>query len=231
MTLAGSGRLPRPGAVLFDLDGTLVDTVPTRIVAWRRAFEHVGIATTREQVAAYIGCDGRRLAKAAAQAVGRHLDDRQAGEVDRLAGSIYEELNTDPRPLPGMRRLVRVLEASGVPWAIGTSSGRDQVVASLRAMDLHSTPRIVDGSQVRVAKPEPDLLLQSAAVLEVRPSRCWYVGDSVWDVRAAIAAGMTPIAVLAGSAASATELRSEGAAAVVRDLAAVASLLSEALQA
>ncbi len=140
-------------------------------------------------------------------------------------GEIYERLNLAPVPLPGVGAIVGALEQLGIRWAIATSSRADQVATSVAALGLDREPVIVDASHVEHAKPEPDLLLYAARELGVDPSACWYIGDSTWDMVAAVAAGMLAIGVTAGSAVDATALAESGAAAVVRTLDEVASTL------
>ena len=209
--------LARPDAILFDLDGTLVDTVSTRIDAWTQALEQSGFPTTRDQLAPMIGLDGRRLARDVAAQAGRPIDEHRSEEIDKLSGEIYERLNR-PRPLPGVATIVAAIEATRIPWAIATSSRKDQVKKSIDALGLDREPAIIDASHVKNAKPEPDLLLYAAKELKVEPGRCWYVGDSTWDMVSAVAAGMIAIGVTAGSAIDADALRSAGAAAVVETL-------------
>lgn len=201
----------RPDAVLLDLDGTLVDTVPARIDAWLAVFAEFVIPAERADVAPMIGIDGRRLARDAAAASGRALDDAMAEAIDRRAGELFTTLNRRPAPLPGATELLRRLDDDGMTWAIATSSRRDQVGSSVAALSLDDEPKIVDGSHVEHAKPAPDLLLLAARELGVAAERCWYVGDSTWDMRAAVAAGMRPIGVLAGAAVDADALRAAGA--------------------
>ncbi len=211
-------RLPPPGAVLFDLDGTLVDTVGTRIDAWLVALEEAGFPTTRDRLAPLIGVDGKRLAREIAALAGVSLDDGRAESIDQRSGEVYERLNQSPRPLPGVRELVRAIEARRLPWAIATSSRKAQVATSVAALGLDEEPRIVDASNVKHAKPEPDLLLLAASQVGVEPARCWYIGDATWDMVAAVAAGMIPIGVTAGAAVDEAGLRAAGAAAVVETL-------------
>ncbi len=196
-------RLPRPAAVIFDLDGTLVDTVETRIRAWLALFEEAGIAADPAHVATLIGADGKRLARVVAAAGGVDLDDAKAEALDRRSGQIYATLNTDPRPLPGAVAVVHLLVARDIAWAIATSSRRAQVGVSVAALGLSAEPTIVDGSHVKHAKPAPDLLLQAARTLHVAPEASWYVGDATWDMRAAAAAGMVPIGVTTGAVGAA----------------------------
>ena len=219
-----SNRLPRPRALIFDLDGTLVDTVETRIRAWLALFDEAGIPADRSEVAALIGADGKRLARAVAAAAGIELDDRRAEELDRRSGEIYETLNTDPRPLPGAVRLLGELDERGLSWAIATSSRRQQVGASVDSLRLSHQPTIVDGTHVEHAKPAPDLLLEAAATLSLPAAACWYVGDATWDMRAAVAAGMPAVGVTSG-AVDADALIDAGADRVVGSLDEVIGLL------
>jgi HAD superfamily hydrolase (TIGR01509 family) len=217
-----------PSAVVFDLDGTLVDTVGTRIAAWLRAFEEREIPAHRDQIAQLIGSDGRRLARTVAEAADRPIDAALAESIDRRAGEIYDLLNTDPRPLPGVHGVLNVLEARGIPWAIATSSRSDQVGASLHALHLSNRPRVIDGSHVEHAKPAPDLLLAAARELALEPADIWYVGDSTWDMEAARAAGMPAIGVATG-AATATNLENAGAQLTVESLEQLVPILAARL--
>lgn len=207
-----------PDAVIFDLDGTLVDTVPARIAGWRETLDAERIPVGEGQLEPMIGMDGRRLAHEVAGAAGQPLDEERAEEIDRAAGVRFDLHNRHPRPLPGVSAAIERLDRAGIRWAIATSSRAEQVEASLAALSLAYRPRVVDGSRVEHAKPAPDLLLLAARELAVSPGRAWYVGDSTWDMRAAVAAGMTPIGVIAGAAVSATDLREAGAAVVLATL-------------
>jgi HAD superfamily hydrolase (TIGR01509 family) len=214
-----------PSALVFDLDGTLVDTVGTRIAAWLRAFEEREIPAHRDQIARLIGSDGRRLARIVAEAAGRPIDAALTESIDRRAGEIYDLLNTDPRPLPGVHNLLLELEGRRIPWAIATSSRRDQVDASIHALHLSKRPTIIDGSHVQHAKPAPDLLLAAARELALEPADIWYVGDSTWDMEAANAAGMRAVGVATG-AATAVELDNAGAQLTVDSLDRLVAILT-----
>jgi HAD superfamily hydrolase (TIGR01509 family) len=219
-------QLPLPDAVLFDLDGTLVDTVETRIEGWLIALEEAELPTTHDRLAPLIGVDGKRLAREIGALAGVSLDEERTETIDQRAGEIYERLNHSPRPLPGVRELVVAIEARGLAWAIATSSRKDQVGKSVAALGLDAEPTIVDASHVEHAKPEPDLLLLAATQLGVDPARCWYIGDSTWDMVAAVAAAMIPIGVTAGTGVDAAALHGAGAAAVVETLTELAESLA-----
>ena len=211
-------ELPLPKAVLFDLDGTLVDTVDIRIEAWAEALAKANLPTARDRLAPLIGLDGRRLVREIAALAGDPIDETRAEAIDRQSGEIYTRLNRAPRPLPGVGRLITELDRRGIVWAIATSSRKEQVADSVAALGLADEPMIVDASHVKHAKPEPDLLLVAARQLDVAPATCWYVGDSTWDMVSAVAAGMIAIGVTAGSAADGEALAAAGGAAVVATL-------------
>jgi len=218
--------LPRPAAVNFDLDGTLVDTVSARIGGWVEALRAAGLGSAPEVIGPKIGMDGKRLAREVAEAAGRTLSDQEVEAIDKAAGEAFDRRNGSPRLLPGVQGVVVALASAGVPWLIATSSRAAQVTRSVAALGFAQEPPIVDGSHVQHAKPAPDLLLLAAARLGVEPGRCWAVGDATWDVRAAVAAGMTAIGVTAGSAVTAAELEAAGTAAVLGSLEELPGLLA-----
>ena len=226
MTKATIRELPQPDAVVFDLDGTLVDTVERRIDAWLQTFQEVSIPTSRDALKPLIGLDGKRLAREVHALAGQPIDAERAEVIDKRSGEIYEELNRDPQALPGVRRLFDTIDARGLRSAIATSSRKEQVTTSVEAIGLAREPTIVDASHVEHAKPEPDLLLRAAEELGVDPSRTWYVGDSTWDVVASSAAAMIPIGVLIGAAVSREALEGAGAAVVVETLDEIADALT-----
>jgi HAD superfamily hydrolase (TIGR01509 family) len=213
-------NVPAPAAVLLDLDGTLVDTVERRVLGWLQALGEAGMAVDREVVGPLIGSDGRWLARQVGAMFGVTLDDDRAEAIDRRAGELFGALNKHPRPLPGARDLVLALDAAGTAWAIATSSRREQVRNSIDSLHLPHEPKIIDGTHVARAKPEPDLLLLAAEALGVDPRQTWCVGDSTFDMLAAKAAGMRPIGVVTGSAGAAA-LEAAGAAEVVESLVAL----------
>jgi len=216
-----------PSALVIDLDGTLVDTVPTRIQAWASALRAAGFRVDRRRIGSLIGMDGRRLVREIAAGEGRFVTDDEAEEVELLAGRQYDLVNVDPRPLPGARGLLKLSADPRIPWVIATSSRADQARVSLAALQLSpSGPLIVDGDGVMHAKPAPDLLLRAAEMLGVSSLGCWCIGDSIWDIRAATAAGMSPVGVTTGATLEADLVRA-GARAVVPSLANVVEHLAD----
>ena len=220
--------LPLPGGLIFDLDGTLVDTVQARIEGWVEALGEAGLSSGAGEIGPMIGMDGKRLAREVAERGGRTLSEDEVEAIDHAAGAAFDRRNGAPRPLPGLSETLEAIERCGASWLIATSSRAEQVRVSVAALELERQPDVVDGSHVRHAKPAPDLLLLAAERLGVPPAQCWAVGDSTWDVRAAVAAGMTPVGVSIGSAVGADQLLEAGAAVVLPTLAALAEVLAEA---
>jgi len=220
--------LPRPDGLIFDLDGTLVDTVQNRIDGWVEALAGFGLTTTAAEVGPMIGMDGKRLAREVARNAGRTLSEEEVEAADHAAGEAFDRRNRDPEPLPGLDDALAAIALCDAKWVIATSSRAAQVKGSVAALRLPTDPEIVDGSHVEHAKPAPDLLLLAARRLGVPPERCWAVGDSTWDARAAVAAGMSAVCVTAGSAVSVGDLLAAGAAVVLPTLGELARLLEEA---
>ena len=207
-----------PRAIIFDLDGTLVDTVGTRVHSWMAVFPRFGIDPDPEYLAPLMGSDGKYLARMVAERYGVELKPGDDAEIDILAGAEFRVLNANPRALPAARDLLESLSDAGLPWAVATSSLPDDARESVASLRLREMPIICDGADVEHAKPAPDLLYKAAGLLGVEPEVAWYVGDSRWDMLAAKAAGMRAIAVLTG-ATDETELRDSGADIVYATLA------------
>ena len=194
---------PAPQAIIFDLDGTLVDTVGTRVDSWMAVFPRFGIEPEPAFLAPLMGSDGKYLARMTAEHYGVELKPGDDALIDRQAGAEFRVLNADPRALPAARELLEALTDRGLPWAVATSSLPDDARESVQSLGLRSMPLICDGADVEHAKPAPDLLIKAAGMLEVEPGATWYVGDSRWDMVASRAAGMRAIAVLTGATSEA----------------------------
>ncbi len=215
----------RPLAILFDLDGTLVDTVGIRVESWLEVFADFGIHVDRAFLAPLIGTDGKLLARIGAEHTGVTLMTGGDADIERRAGERFAELNQHPQPLTGAATTLAHLDDVGMPWVIATSSRPDEAVASVGSLGLARQPLVIDGSDVEHAKPAPDLLLKGAHQLAVAPEAAWYVGDSRWDMLAAVAAGMTAVGIASG-ATSEADLVEAGAAMTFPDLARFLDYLS-----
>jgi HAD superfamily hydrolase (TIGR01509 family) len=185
-------------AVIFDLDGTLVDTVYAHVFAWQRVLAEADIHIDGWKIHRLIGMSGGLLTKAAAREIGRELPDAEAETLQKRHGVVYKELLPVRRPLPGAVALLRHLRDTRIAHGIATSGRRDDVKPSLATLEVPNDIVVVDRSDVERAKPEPDLFLACQSRLNVRPEECYVVGDAVWDLLAARRAGMLGVGLLSG---------------------------------
>jgi HAD superfamily hydrolase (TIGR01509 family) len=203
-------------AFIFDLDGTLVDTVYAHVVAWQMALNEAGIFVDGWRIHRRIGMSGGLFTRALAREIGRPLSEVEQESLPRRHGEIYLELVPKRRPLPGARNLLRALHDGGVPFGIATSGVHPEIDASLDALDVPADVIVVGRDDVLRAKPEPDLFLACQQRMGVRLADCYVVGDAVWDLLAARRAGMLSVGLLSGGY-GADELTQAGAFRVYRD--------------
>jgi HAD superfamily hydrolase (TIGR01509 family) len=203
-------------AFIFDLDGTLVDTVYAHVVSWQLALEEAGIFVDGWRIHRRIGMSGGLFTRALAREIGRPLSETEQESLPRRHGEIYLELVPKRRPLPGARDLIRALHDGGVPFGIATSGVHPEIDASLDALDVPADVIVLGRDDVLRAKPEPDLFLACQQRMGVRREDCYVVGDAVWDLLAARRAGMLSVGLLSGGYGQ-DELNQAGAFRVYRD--------------
>jgi HAD superfamily hydrolase (TIGR01509 family) len=203
-------------ALVFDLDGTLVDTVYAHVFAWQRAFAEEGLPIDGWRIHRRVGMSGGLFTRAAAREVGRDLSVDEAEALQRRHGELFRELLPERRPLPGAVDVLRDLREGGVTHGIATSGRRPEIDASLEALGVGDETVVVERGDVTRAKPEPDLFLACAERLGVPAGQCYVVGDAVWDLLAARRAGMLAVGLLSGGYGE-NELLAAGAYRVYRD--------------
>ena len=203
-------------ALIFDLDGTLVDTVYAHVFAWQRAFAEAGMPIDGWRIHRRVGMSGGLFARAAAREIGREFSIEEAEALQQRHGELFRELLPERRPLPGAVQLLADLRAAGVLHGIATSGRRPEIDSSLEALGVGPDLVVVERGDVERAKPEPDLFLACAERLGVPPDECYVIGDAVWDLLAARRAGMLSVGLLSGGYGEA-ELTSAGAYRVYRD--------------
>jgi HAD superfamily hydrolase (TIGR01549 family) len=213
-------------ALIFDLDGTLVDTVYAHVFAWQRAFAELGRPIDGWKIHRRIGMSGGLFARAASREIGQPLADEEVETVQRRHGELFRELQPDRRPLPGAIELLALLRDNGIVHGIATSGRRPEIDASLEALGIPSDTVVVERGDVSRAKPEPDLFLACAERLGVVPGECYVVGDAVWDLLAARRAAMLSVGLLSGGYGE-DELTKAGAFRVYRDAAELRVSLDE----
>ena len=180
-------------ALIFDLDGTLVDTVYAHVFAWQRALAEAGLPIDGWRIHRRIGMSGGLFARAVAREAGRALTDPEAESIQQRHGALFRELMPERRPLPGARELLAFLREEGVPHVIATSCRRPEIDASLEALGVPPDMTVVERGDVLRAKPEPDLFLACQERLGVEIRDCYVVGDAVWDLLAARRTGMLSV--------------------------------------
>jgi HAD superfamily hydrolase (TIGR01509 family) len=181
---AGTISVPPP-AFLFDLDGTLVDSVYQHVSAWNEALDLCGISLSVWRIHRRIGMSGGLFLNALQRETGLTFDAPTLAKLSSLHQASYLERVKSVVPLPGARELLDVLLVNNVPFAIATSGAHSVADAALRLLDLPDKIPVVTRDLVQRAKPDPDLFLAAAEKLGVDPTASFVVGDSVWDLLAA----------------------------------------------
>ncbi len=213
-------------ALLFDLDGTLVDSVYQHVLAWRDALHEEGLDLSVWRIHRRIGMSGGLFLKALERELGMTIDEAQAERLRQSHAKGLLERLEQIRPLPGARELLATLSSMRVPWAIATSGAEKTARPTLAMLGIPDGTPVVTRDQVAFAKPNPDLFLAAAERLRVPPGDCFVVGDSIWDLLAAQRAGSLGVGVLSGGYGR-EELEQAGAYRVYEDPADLLAHLDE----
>lgn len=196
-------------AVLFDIDGTLVDSNYLHVHAWQRAFTEVGLEIQSWRIHRCIGMDGSSLV---AELVSDRVDDPE--RVEELHSRFYAETVGLLRPLPGARELLNAVAAMGLQVVLATSAPEDELAILRKVLDRDDiVSTLTSSADVDTAKPDPDIVRVALDRAGVGPERAVFVGDTVWDVEAAARAGVECLCLRSGGISQA-ELEYAGATAV-----------------
>jgi len=216
--------------VIFDLDGTLIDTNDAHVEAWRRAFRECGYNIPRDRIEMEIGKGGDRLipsilGETAAREDGRRLREASAKEFLDIAGRTRFNL------FPGARELTHELRSRGLKTVLATSSGEEHIEATeksagIRLRDLVDV--MVTADDAGSTKPSPEIVVAAYEKLDLSPAQCAMVGDTIYDALACRRAGVVMLGVLTGFNTSGM-LLSAGARHVWRDTAHLRAGLDKAL--
>lgn len=189
---------PTRTAFLFDLDGTLVDSVYQHVLAWREALESGGIHLAVWRIHRQIGMSGGLFINALLRETGHTVSPEEAERLQEAHAEAFKRYSSQVRPLPGAEELLSYLTKAGVPWAVATSGRRRSASQSLRLLGVGDDVPIITRDLVRHAKPDPDLFLAAAEKLGVPISDSVVVGDSIWDLLAARRARALGVGLLSG---------------------------------
>jgi HAD superfamily hydrolase (TIGR01549 family) len=203
-------------AFLFDLDGTLIDSVYQHVLAWREALDRGGRKLAVWQVHRRIGMSGGLLVHALARETGGKVEPGEAEQLIAWHSEAFVKYVPQVRPLPGAKELLNFLRGRGVPHAIATSGFMESAAKSLAMLEISEDTVVITRDQVRYAKPDPDLFIAAADRLGVSIHDSIVVGDSVWDLLAARRARAIGVGVLSGGYGQ-EELERAGAYRVYQD--------------
>lgn len=214
-------------AFLFDLDGTLVDSVYQHVLAWQEALDEEGIELSVWRIHRKIGMSGGLFTNQLLRETGTDISPERVERLRHLHAVAYQRQAGRIRPLPGARELLTALTQSGIKWAIATSGRMETAAQNLSALDVdpEAVP-VITRDLVKYAKPDPDLFLAAAERLGVRIETAMVVGDSVWDMLAAHRCRALGVGLLCGGY-GAQELERAGAYRVYEDPADMLTHLDE----
>lgn len=199
-------------AVVLDVDGTLMDTNYLHVEAWARALEEVGHRASRVDIHPKIGKGSGLLISELVP------DEDVADKLDELHTEFYGELQRYAYPLPGAKELIDSLAKKDYQVWLATSANPEELEHSLEALEAEGKlSGIVNSSDVEQSKPAPDIFGLALDHAGVEPQEAVAVGDAIWDVEAAKAAGIRAVAVLTGGAFSKEELKETGAIEVYKN--------------
>jgi HAD superfamily hydrolase (TIGR01549 family) len=185
-------------ALLFDLDGTLIDSVYQHVLAWREALERVGTELSVWRIHRRIGMSGGLLINALVRETGGTLTQKDASNIQKWHAEAYAKFSSRVRPLPGAVELLTLLSKLKIPHLIATSGLEESARPSLKLLEIGPDVPVITRDQVRRAKPDPDLFLAAAESLGVSIYNAIVIGDSVWDLLAARRARALGVGLLSG---------------------------------
>jgi HAD superfamily hydrolase (TIGR01509 family) len=203
-------------AILFDLDGTLLDSNYEHVLAWRLALRREGVEIPNAFLHRCIGMRGKLLIKAAFRDIGRTVTEKTRSHLEKLHKEYFEKTLSSITPLRGAISLLKALSRRRISWAIATGGDKDTVRRMIRPLPIPAAIPVITADHVEQAKPDPDVFLIAARQLGVALSDCIVVGDSIWDLLGARRAKAIGVGLRCGGYCEA-ELVQAGAYRVYKD--------------
>lgn len=184
---------------IFDLDGTLTDSVYQNVAAWKEALDAEGIPLAMWRVHRKIGMSGGLMLKSLSRETGLDISEEQAQRLSEKHARAYQRLQGQIVALPGAVQLLDALSRDNLKWCIATSGGVDTAKINLKALELDFDDiEIVTRDDVTYGKPDPDLFLAAAQRMNVDIQECLVIGDAIWDMLAARRCKATGVGLLSG---------------------------------
>lgn len=184
---------------LFDLDGTLTDSVYQNVAAWKSALDAENIPLAMWRIHRKIGMSGGLMLRTLSRETGIAISEEQAHRLSEKHASAYAAMQSQIIALPGSVELLENLRREGIKWCIATSGSVDTAQINLKALDLRPEDiNLVTRDDVTYGKPDPDLFLAAAHKLNVPIDQCLVVGDAIWDMLAAKRCNATAVGLLSG---------------------------------
>jgi len=189
---------PNLPAVLFDLDGTLIDSVYPHVLAWAQALDSIGVFVPRWKIHRRIGMSGKTFVRELLRELPSRHRRVDLEQLEHKHDAAFSRMLPGIHALPGSDQLLSHLVRRKVRVAIATTGGRKATSVLLKKLKLPSSIPILTGDDVENAKPSPDIFVAAAQCLDVEISDCIVVGDSVWDLLAAGRKSALGVGLLSG---------------------------------
>jgi HAD superfamily hydrolase (TIGR01549 family) len=189
---------PQKPAILFDLDGTLLDSAYEHVSAWQQALNEEGVQVLNARIHRCVGMSGKLMLHTIFCELGRKISANRIKRLEKLHKKRFEEKLFNLHVLPGARELLAYLSRLGIRWAIATGGDQETVMKMIKPLRIPSHVPVVTADHVERAKPDPDVFLEAASRLGAQLKDCIVVGDSVWDLLAARRAKALGVGVLSG---------------------------------
>ena len=189
---------PRKPAVLFDLDGTLLDSNYEHVSAWQQALNEEGVQVLNARIHRCVGMSGKLMLHTLFSEMGRKISVGRMERLEKLHKKRFEEKLASIHILPGARELLRHLSGKGIRWAIATGGDQETVTKMIQPLRIPPGVPVITADHVERAKPDPEVFLEAATRLGVQFNDCIVIGDSVWDLLAARRGKALGVGLLSG---------------------------------
>ena len=214
-------------AVIFDIDGTLMDTNPLHIRAWEQAFQHGGYSVPAERIAVEIGKGGDHLVPSILGDPQSKADEEEQERIRKAHDDEYKKIADQAKPFPSAAQILAQLHQRGLKVALASSASEQEVKRYLGDLDADkNVDVVVNKSDVESSKPAPDVFSVTLKKLGLKPDEAVAVGDTPYDISAARKLGLACVAVLSGGF-SRDQLEAEGAVAIFASVAELMEHLDE----